>query len=90
MTLQHLHHLFVWMADGTFDPASANYDAIVDGKNWWLNVPGWTIRSFVYLVGWNVYDSYPENGLLQKILQDDGKTIQEKLQRIRSFLASSL
>ncbi len=51
----HVHHLFVWMAEGTVDPTSANYDAIIDGKSWWLNVPGWTIRSIVYIVGWNLY-----------------------------------
>lgn len=51
----HLNHLFTWMGEGVFDPESPNYDAIVDGKKWWLNVPGWTIRSVVYLLGWNVY-----------------------------------
>jgi len=51
----HVHHLFVWMAPGTVDPTAANYDAIIDGKSWWLNVPGWTIRSVVYIVGWNLY-----------------------------------
>tara|TARA_B100000809_G_scaffold22902_1_gene20087 strand:+ start:55684 stop:57147 length:1464 start_codon:yes stop_codon:yes gene_type:complete len=51
----HVHHLFVWMAPGTVDPTSANYDAIIDGKSWWLNVPGWTIRSIIYIFGWNLY-----------------------------------
>ncbi|NVK52534.1 MAG: quinol:cytochrome C oxidoreductase [Flavobacteriaceae bacterium] len=51
----HLNHLFTWMGEGVFDPESPNYDAIVDGKKWWLNVPGWTIRSAVYLLGWCVY-----------------------------------
>jgi len=51
----HVHHLFVWMAEGTVDPSSPNYDAIIDGKSWWLNVPGWTIRAIVYIVGWNLY-----------------------------------
>jgi hypothetical protein len=51
----HVHHLFVWMEPGTVDPTADNYDAIIDGKSWWLNVPGWTIRSIVYIVGWNLY-----------------------------------
>ncbi len=51
----HWHHLFPWMAEGTFDPQSPNYDAIVDGKKWWLNVPGWVIRGIVYLAIWNAY-----------------------------------
>ncbi len=51
----HLNHMYVWMAEGTFDPASANYDAVIDGKSWWLNVPGWLIRSFVYLFVYNIF-----------------------------------
>lgn len=51
----HVHHLFVWMEPGTVDPNAENYDAIIDGKSWWLNVPGWTIRSIVYIIGWNLY-----------------------------------
>ena len=54
----HIHHLFPWMAEGVFDPESANYDALVAGKSWWLNTPGWLIRSIVYLAGWNFYRYY--------------------------------
>jgi len=51
----HGNHMYVWMAEGTFDPASENYDAIIDGKSWWLNTPGWLIRSFVYLFVYNFF-----------------------------------
>lgn len=54
-TAGHMNHLFTWMGEGVFDPTSDKYDAVVDGKKWWLNVPGWAIRSVVYLLGWNVY-----------------------------------
>ena len=54
----HINHLFPWMAEGVFDPSSPNYDALVDGKKWWLNTPGWLMRSIVYLVGWNFYRFY--------------------------------
>jgi len=48
----HVNHMFPWMAEGTFDPTSPNYDAIVDGKSWWINVPGWTIRGiFIFYYG---------------------------------------
>jgi hypothetical protein len=43
------------MAEGTFDPSSEHYDAIIDGKSWWLNTPGWLIRSFIYLLVYNVF-----------------------------------
>jgi hypothetical protein len=46
----HLNHMFTWMGEGVFDTASPNYDAIVDGKKWWLNVPGWVMRSTFYFI----------------------------------------
>lgn len=55
LTAMHSFHLFPWMAEGVFDPTSPNYDPIVDGKKWWMNLPGWTIRSVFYLVIWNGY-----------------------------------
>ncbi len=55
LTVMHQNHLFPWMAEGTFDPLSDHYDPIVDGKKWWMNVPGWAIRSIIYLAGWNAF-----------------------------------
>ena len=55
MSAGHLNHLFVWMNPENFDPASPNYDPIVDGKSMWLNVPGWIIRAVIYIAGWNFY-----------------------------------
>ena len=43
------------MAEGTFDPTSENYDAIIDGKSWWLNTSGWMIRGFIYLFAYNIF-----------------------------------
>jgi hypothetical protein len=51
----HMNHIYVWMSEGTFDPTRENYDAIIDGKSWWLNTPGWLIRSFIYLFVYNVF-----------------------------------
>ena len=54
-TVMHKNHLFPWMAEGVFNPLSENYDPIVDGKSWWMNVPGWAMRSVFYLLVWNVF-----------------------------------
>ena len=51
----HFNHIYVWMAEGTFDPLSDQYDAVIDGKSWWLNTPGWLIRSFIYLFIYNIF-----------------------------------
>ena len=55
LTVMHQNHLFPWMAEGIFDPQSSNYDPIIDRKKWFMNVPGWAIRSIIYLVGWNTF-----------------------------------
>jgi len=54
-TFMHMNHLFPWMAEGIFDPESANFDPIVDAKKMWLNTPGWLMRSIGYLAIWNLY-----------------------------------
>lgn len=72
LTGMHYNHLFTWMGEGVFDKTSENYDAIVAGKAWWLNVPGWMIRGFVYLIGWNLYRWYIRKN---SIAEDTAKTI---------------
>lgn len=51
----HMNHIFVWMNEGIADPASENYDALVAGKQGFLNVPFWLFRAGAFLVGWNLY-----------------------------------
>ena len=53
LTVMHYNHLFPWMAEGTFTLGHDNYDPIVDGKKWFMNVPGWVMRSIFYLLVWN-------------------------------------
>ena len=53
LTVMHKNHLFPWMAEGTFTLGHEKYDPIVDGKKWWMNIPGWAIRSVIYLAIWN-------------------------------------
>jgi hypothetical protein len=40
----HMNHMFPWMAEGVFTPGHENYDPIVDGKSWWMNLPGCLCR----------------------------------------------
>lgn len=75
LSAMHINHLFPWMAEGTFDPSSENYDAIVDGKSWWINIPGWTIRSIIYLALWNAYRFFiRKNSIKEDTANDNGKT----------------
>ncbi len=87
LSASHFNHLFVWMADGTFDPTSPNYDAIVDGKKWWLNIPGWAIRSAVYLLGWNVYRYIiRRNSIAEDTANDGNKTYKKNFHASVIFL----
>lgn len=68
----HINHMFPWMAEGVFDPSSPNYDPIIDGKSWWMNTPGWTIRSIVYLAIWNAYRWFIHRNSIKEDTANDG------------------
>ncbi|QVY64677.1 quinol:cytochrome C oxidoreductase [Polaribacter sp. Q13] len=73
--VMHWNHMFPWMAEGTFDPTSPNYDPIIDGKSWWINLPGWAIRSVVYLAIWNAYRWFiRRNSIKEDTVNDNHKT----------------
>lgn len=48
-------HIFVWMNPEMVDPTSDNYDALVAGKQGWLNKPWFFIRGLIFLAGWVLY-----------------------------------
>ncbi|WP_088324021.1 quinol:cytochrome C oxidoreductase [Polaribacter tangerinus] len=77
-SVMHLNHLFPWMKEGTFDPTSPNYDAIVDGKSWWINATGFLIRSLVYLLLWNVYRFYIRKNSIKEDTANDGNKTYKK------------
>jgi len=49
------HSLYHWMDDGIMDPASPNYDAIIAGKNGFLNPAFFWIRVILYFVIWSYF-----------------------------------
>lgn len=46
------NHLWHWMAEGIMTEGSPNYDAIIAGKEGYLNGTFFIVRSLVYLLGW--------------------------------------
>ncbi|TMM30008.1 quinol:cytochrome C oxidoreductase [Polaribacter aestuariivivens] len=87
LTVGHFNHMFSWMTPGTFDPSSDNYDAIVDGKSWWMNVPGWAIRSVVYLLLWNAYRWFiRKNSIAEDTANDGFKTYKKNYNASVIFL----
>jgi cell division protein FtsL len=45
----HMNHIYVWMSP------EAIHDELIQAKKWWLNIPGWLIRAFIYLAGYNIF-----------------------------------
>jgi hypothetical protein len=71
-SLLHINHMFPWMAEGIVDPSSPNFDPIIEGKSAWMNVPGWTIRSIVYLAIWNAYRWFIRRNSIKEDTANDG------------------
>jgi hypothetical protein len=46
------NHTYHWMATGIMNPDSPNYDAIIAGKEGYLNFSFFLIRTIIYFVGW--------------------------------------
>ena len=46
------NHTYHWMAEGIMNPESSNYDAIIAGKEGYLNFSFFLIRALVYFFGW--------------------------------------
>ena len=46
------NHTYHWMAEGIMDPTSPNFDAIIAGKEAYLNFGFFAIRALVYFAGW--------------------------------------
>lgn len=47
----HGNHMFAWMFTST-DPTAPNYDFAMETKAWWLNIPGFLIRTVIYVLIW--------------------------------------
>lgn len=46
------NHTYHWMATGIMDPESPNYDAIIAGKEAYLNLTFFLVRALIYFAGW--------------------------------------
>ena len=83
----HLNHLFVWMADGVAEVGHPNYDAIIAGKQAYLNVPRWLITAAVILGGWNFYRFYARKHSLAQDQANDNVNYKKIFKASAAFLA---
>ena len=49
------HDLFHWTHDDLYDKSSSAYDAIIDGKSWYLGFGKVLVRSVIYIGGWFLF-----------------------------------
>lgn len=49
LSAMHVNHIYVWMGE------DAAHDEIIQGKSWWLNIPGWLTRTVIYLGVYNLF-----------------------------------
>jgi hypothetical protein len=59
----------------------------VDGKSWWMNTTGWTIRGIIYLVLWNAYRFFiRKNSIAEDTANDGNKTYKKNYHASVIFL----
>jgi len=65
------HYYFEWMNPQYYNPQGVHYDEVLMSKSWYLNIPFWMIRTFIFLLGWNFYRFYArKNSLAQDNASD--------------------
>jgi hypothetical protein len=83
-TLLHSHHLYHWADASLTDPANPNYDAVLDSKKWYLNIPFWTFRIVAYVALWSFFSVFLRR-LSVKEDQIGGLTNYNKLKYFSAF-----
>lgn len=53
--IMHWNHIYHWLHEGIMDPTNAHYDAIIAGKEPFLNTTFFIIRTLIYLLCWNYF-----------------------------------
>ncbi|MGO3707367.1 MAG: quinol:cytochrome C oxidoreductase [Mesonia hippocampi] len=77
----HLNHMFIWM-----DPEVVKNDAIIQGKEAYLNVPFFLIRAAVYIIGWNVFRYFLRKNSLRQDEATDNRFYKKNFKLSAGFL----
>ncbi len=78
------HDLFHWTHDYLYDPNSPDFDAIINGKKAYLNMPFYLGRMIVFLGGWYMFFLYMKKHALAEDIEGGGI---ERWKKIRSSAA---
>ena len=78
--------IFVWMKPEMVDPNSEHFDALVAGKQGWLNVPGFLFRGIIFLGGWSLYRHFARKFSLAQDEANDDKNFKKSFRISAAFL----
>ena len=53
--IMHFNHIYHWLHEGIMTVGHDDYDAIIAGKEAYLNASFFIIRTVIYLLGWNYF-----------------------------------
>jgi len=54
-SIMHWNHIYHWLHEGIMTVGHDDYDAIIAGKEAYLNASFFIIRTIIYLLGWNYF-----------------------------------
>lgn len=54
-SIMHWNHIYHWLHEGIMTVGHEDYDAIIAGKEAYLNASFFIIRTIIYLLGWNYF-----------------------------------
>jgi len=74
-------HIFIWM-----DPDVVAHDAIIQGKESWLNKPWFLIRGLIFLGGWSLYRYFSRKFSLAQDEADDNRNFKKNFRISAAFL----
>jgi hypothetical protein len=74
-------HLFIWM-----DPEVVANDALIQGKESWLNKPWFFVRGLIFLGGWSLYRYFSRKFSIAQDQADDNKNFKKNFRISAGFL----
>ncbi|GIM58167.1 quinol:cytochrome C oxidoreductase [Capnocytophaga canimorsus] len=77
----HFNHLFIWM-----DETVVAHDALLQGKQGYLNVPFFLIRAAIYILGWMAYRHFSRKFSIAQDTASDNRNFVKNFKISAAFL----
>ncbi|MFJ1377039.1 quinol:cytochrome C oxidoreductase [Capnocytophaga canimorsus] len=77
----HFNHLFIWM-----DETVVAHDALLQGKQGYLNVPFFLIRAVIYILGWVAYRHFSRKFSIAQDTASDNRNFVKNFKISAAFL----